>query len=492
MKIAAYLAVVIALMLAACSPSVPTDATPTAQKPSIYPDYDSATIPANIAPLNFDINEPGDEYVTRLRAGNQELVVSGKTARFDIGKWHAILDGNSTVEADVFVRRDGKWLQFSPITFTVAEEIDPYISYRLIEPSYENFEVMRIAQRSLENFDERDVWNNCPFSGDSVGQCVNCHSYQAYNRDGNMQMHLRVNKGGTVIYRDGKGVKVNLKTPSTISAGVYPSWHPTLPIIAYSTNDTHQHIHSADRNKVEVQDAASDLVLYDCDANTLQIIANSPTEWETFPYWNHDGSALYYASATVPAMHPDSLNLWKTEHYKDLKYNIYRRPFDASTRTFGPVDTVYYAAADSSSATFPRESPDGRFLLFTRGEYGQFHIWHHDADLWIKDLQTGELRPAAALNSLDTESYHSFSSSGRWIIFSSRREDGNYTRLYIAHFAPDGTIGKPFLLPQQTPSHNTERLLSYNIPEFMLAPAPTPTDLLPAVSSSPLSPTESK
>ncbi|MDE7375279.1 MAG: hypothetical protein K2N16_00350 [Muribaculaceae bacterium] len=132
MKIAAYLVAVLALMLAACSPSVPADATLAGQKPSIYPDYDSVTIPANIAPLNFDINEPGEAYVTRLRAGDQELVVSGKTAQFDIDKWHALLDGNSHVEADVFVKRDGKWLQFSPIAFTVAEEIDPYISYRLI------------------------------------------------------------------------------------------------------------------------------------------------------------------------------------------------------------------------------------------------------------------------------------------------------------------------------------------------------------------------
>lgn len=489
MKFAAYLVAVFSLVLAACSTSVPSDAKLAGQKPNIYPDYDSVTIPANIAPLNFDINEPGSDYVARLRVGDQTLVVDGKTTDFDIDKWHSMLKSGERAEIDVFVKRSGKWLQYSPIVFDIAEEIDPYISYRLIEPSYENFEKMRIAQRCVENFEERDIWNNCPFSGDSVGQCVNCHSYQNYNRDGNMQLHLRSNLGGTVIYRDGKGVKVNLKTPQTISAGVYPSWHPSLPIIAYSTNTTHQHLHSADRNKVEVQDAASDLVLYDCDANTLQIIANSPTEWETFPYWNHDGTALYYASATVPNMHPDSLNVWKTLNYKDLKYNIYLRSFDAASRTFGPVDTIYYAAADSCSATFPRESRDGRFLLFTRAEYGQFHIWHHDADLWLKDLETGELRPATPLNSPDTESYHSFSSSGRWIIFSSRREDGNYTRLYIAHFAPDGTIGKPFLLPQRSPEHNTERLLSYNIPEFMLAPAPTPSDLFPAAGSAPISPT---
>lgn len=69
------------------------------------------------------------------------------------------------------------------------------------------------------------------------------------------------------------------------------------------------------------------------------------------------------------------------------------------------------------------------------------------------------------LNSSDVESYHSWSSNGRWVIFSSKRIDGRYTRLYVAHW--DGKrFTKPLLLPQKNPEHNRERLYSYNIPEF--------------------------
>ena len=77
------------------------------------------------------------------------------------------------------------------------------------------------------------------------------------------------------------------------------------------------------------------------------------------------------------------------------------------------------------------------------------------------------MRPADELNSDDTESYHSWSSNGKWVVFSSRRLDGRYTRLYIAHFDGEGHFSKPFLLPQKKMSYNDLRLRSYNIPEFV-------------------------
>lgn len=301
-----------------------------------------------------------------------------------------------------------------------------------------------------------------------------------------MQMHLRVGKGGTLVVRDGEAHKVNLKTPSTISAGVYPSWHPTEPLIAYSVNETSQNFHSIHTNKVEVQDAKSDLVLYDPAANTITHISNDSTELETFPSWSPDGKWLYYVSASVPPMTDEDMARYQSYNYKDFKYNIYRRPFDAASRRFGPVDTVFMASAIGMSATHPRVSPDGRFLLFTLGEYGTFHIWHRDADLYLMDLASGEVRPMAELNSGNVESYHSFSSSGRWIVFSSRRDDGSYTRLYFAHFGEDGHASKPFVLPQKDPRANERLFRSYNVPEFMVAPVSlSKREMLKAISQEP-------
>ena len=138
--------------------------------------------------------------------------------------------------------------------------------------------------------------------------------------------------------------------------------------------------------------------------------------------------------------------------------------------TFGPRELVFDAAALKRSATFPRISPDGRFLMFTLAEFGVFHIWHRDADLWLIDLKTGEARPMEELNSEDTESYHSWSSNGKWVVFSSRRYDGQYTRPFMAHIDQNGKGTKPFELPCADPDYHRQLIKCYNIPEFMHGP----------------------
>lgn len=122
------------------------------------------------------------------------------------------------------------------------------------------------------------------------------------------------------------------------------------------------------------------------------------------------------------------------------------------------------------SASVPRVSPDGRWLLFTLGQFGQFHIWHKTSDLYVKDLHTGTVRPLTAANSDDVDSYHTWSSNGRWIVFSSRRDDGSYTRPYIAYFDADGRDHKAFMLPQEDPEHSLLLLKSYNVPELTRTP----------------------
>ena len=145
--------------------------------------------------------------------------------------------------------------------------------------------------------------------------------------------------------------------------------------------------------------------------------------------------------------------------------------FDPATGTIGDdVETVIDAAALGKSIAFPKPSFDGRFLMYTLADYGTFPIWHHEADLWLLDLATGETRPLDEVNSPDTESFHNWSSNGRWVLFSSRRFDGNFTRLYLAYFDKNGRGHKPFVIPQKAPDYYEQFYKSYNIPEFMKGP----------------------
>lgn len=73
-------------------------------------------------------------------------------------------------------------------------------------------------------------------------------------------------------------------------------------------------------------------------------------------------------------------------------------------------------------------------------------------------------------NSPKAESFHNWSSNGKWIIFSSRRTDGVYTRLFFAHVDAEGNASKAFELPQADPDFHRQFLKSYNVPEFMKGP----------------------
>jgi Tol biopolymer transport system component len=285
-----------------------------------------------------------------------------------------------------------------------------------------------------------------------------------------MQFHARLNHGGTLINYDGKLRKVNLKTDSTLSAGVYPAWHPTLPFIAYSTNITRQMFHTLDVNKVEVFDTQSDLILYDLERNEVINVENSPQEFEVFPTWSPDGRWLYYCSAHFEQQDTVKFEAELIRRYQDLKYCIYRKPFDPEKRTFGPSEMVFDAASQGLSATLPRISPDGRWLMLSVGSWGCFHIWHRDADLWLMTLAEDRIRPMDEVNSPSVESYHTWSQNGRWIVFSSRRYDGNYTRPFFAHVDENGRATKPFELPQADPSYHRELMQSYNVPEFLTGP----------------------
>ncbi len=461
------------LLLLACRPvQVPEQYKQLTLLPKIYPEYADVTIPVNIAPLSFELLPKVDEAVIRYSAEGSEIVCGGVKACPDIEEWHALTSSakGKDITVEVFASKDGQWHRFQPFFLHVSpDSIDPYLSYRLISPSYVSYEELTLNQRCLENYDEQVMVDNMLCSTESGGQCVNCHNFQQYNPD-RMQFHARQAHGGTVIIYDGKAEKINIHGDSLISSGVYPSWHPTLPLIAYSTNKTMQSFHTSDINKIEVLDSESDLILYDVEHHEVGKISHEPDELEIFPFWAPDGKTLYFCSAHFEYEN-DTVDLSEiTMRAKEVKYNIYRMAFDPAAKTFGPREIVFDAAAEGKSATLPRISPDGRWLLFTLGEWGCFHIWHRDADLWMIDLQNGEAKSMDALNSDNTESYHSWSSNGRWVVFSSRRNDGVFTRPFIAHVDAQGRASKPFELPSENPDYHQQLIKSYNVPELMRGP----------------------
>jgi Tol biopolymer transport system component len=182
-------------------------------------------------------------------------------------------------------------------------------------------------------------------------------------------------------------------------------------------------------------------------------------DFETFPSFSPDGKTLYFCSAKKHEIQSD---------YKKIKYSLCKIEFNAQKGTFGSkVDTLISSFKTGKSISFPRPSFDGKYIMYTQSDYGNFSIWHREADLYLLTLKDGSIRCLKEVNSNETESFHDWSSNSHWFVFSSRRGDGLYTRPYFASIDENGNITKPFLLPQEDPRFYDTSLYSFNLPEFI-------------------------
>lgn len=451
-------------LLTACSIHPKTTVETSTDYPTIFPDYTEVTIPTTIAPLNF-LYKDAEHIQAEISdvEKNTAFIITGKDCiQIPEKKWKQLLQSTSQIEVTVSVwnkeHPQGITYQTFPIYIT-QDNIDSHIVYRLIDPGYEPWQHMGIYQRELDSFTEKVVVSTL-HSGD---KCINCHTFHKHNPS-TFIYHKRGPGGGAILVKDGKQQLVDFTSLGKKQQGVYPSWHPNGRYIAISSNKSRQSFTSEGNKVLEVYDLESDMMLLDTEK--LEVLnddrLNGSDGWETFPTWSPNGKYLYFCSATPVGIMPHD--------YNKVKYALVKIGFDEQTATFTEeIDTLYHPAYRGGSVSHPRISTDGRYLLYSEAYCGTFPIWHSEAELRIMDLQEKKELDTRILNSPESESFHNWSSNGRWIVFVSRRMDGRHTRLYFAHFGKEGNIGKPFMLPQYDPKENLKRVFAYNVPEFVTA-----------------------
>ena len=206
-------------------------------------------------------------------------------------------------------------------------------------------------------------------------------------------------------------------------------------------------------------DTKSDIYVYDLKRGEVvrsPLVADS-TRLETFPTFSADSKGIYYCVAEGPAR-PSRLD--------SLHYSLCRIDFDPVNGQFGNVTDTIISGSRGCSVSHPRVSPDGNRLLYTVSDFGTFPIWHREADIRMLDLKSGETDPLTRANSPMSDTYHTWSSTGRWFVFASKRDDGRYGKPYFAHVSADGKVSKPFVLPQESPSFYDHNLKSFNVPDL--------------------------
>jgi hypothetical protein len=454
-----------------CARKIPDvkNCTSIARQPDIFPDYTETTLPPNIAPTNFIIQEKGDSYYVHISSvKGKAITLYSRSPKISIPikPWKELLSQNcgDSLCMTIFVKDEmDAWKCFKPIENYIAREnIDTHLVYRFMRPLYMYWDKMSINQRDLTCFDERTI----AFNKSLGNNCINCHSFHNYNPD-RMILHMRAGTVGTsmILVYDGDVLKVDTKT-SFNPPTAYRSWHPNGEVIAFSYNVVMQFFHATGENR-DVYDKASDLLLYNIGTNTITTSPKIVTSnrMETYPEWSPDGKYLYFCSAPRlesydPHEHP----------YRKIKYDLMRISYAVGNDSWGEVEPVLLASELGLSVAHPKISPDGKYILFCMAEYGNFTIYNPSSDLYILDTQTKEFSKAEILNSNQSESYHCWASNGRWIVFSSKREDNVCTYAYFSYFDTEGYFRKPFILPQKDPRIYQDLFQIYNVPEFVNGP----------------------
>ena len=447
------------LLLPGCAGGDPATAFDGSEGPLvIFPDYKEVTIPSNIAPLNFRYAMEGVRKVkTTFMLGDKSVTIKGTSVDWNLRKWKTFLAdaAGQTIAVSAEAVVDGKSVTDSWSVYVSEDTIDGWLTYRLIEPSYQMFHEISIMERCIENFDETVI---CDYR-QTDNSCMNCHVHGQSRGDYSLY-YIRGPQGGSILNQNGKLRKLSLKADGMLSATVYGDLHPDGRFGVFSTNVILPSFHAEAVARMEVFDSASDLTVADFENNRMINVPHvmRGDKWETFPCFSADGKSVFYCVADSVALPAD---------IQQARYDLVRADFDPETGRIGEqVDTLWSGRAHQGSVCHPKASPDGRWLMFTVADYGTFPLFHPECTLYLADLQSGEIRPLDEIKGNKSDSYHSWSSDSRWFVFASKRGDGQYGKPHFCHLDADGRTTKPFVLPQKSTRFYLYNLKSFNVPDL--------------------------
>jgi pentatricopeptide repeat protein len=210
------------------------------------------------------------------------------------------------------------------------------------------------------------------------------------------------------------------------------------------------------------------LVVYDRETGTFAPLpgADDPQYVQTNAVWSPDGKEIVFARAKthrVERLEQQNSALLDekdvpefTVEKKPFLYDLYRIPFNGGKG--GTPVPLEGASNDGMSNYFPKYSPDGKWIVFTKSK--SYMLLQPDSELWIVPAKGGNAR-RLKYNTARMNSWHSWSSNSRWLVFSSK-VNGPYTQLFLTHVDEDGNDSPPVLLERFTSPDRAA-----NIPEFV-------------------------
>jgi hypothetical protein len=201
--------------------------------------------------------------------------------------------------------------------------------------------------------------------------------------------------------------------------------------------------------------------------------ADDPQYVQTDGVWSHDGQWIVFARAAARA--PREKGQEHALRANDaaetqIQYDLYRIPFNNGKG--GTPERIEGASQNGMSNTFPKISPDGKWVVFVGCHNGQ--LMRPDSQLYIVPFAGGKARRMRANLTL-MNSWHSFSPNGRWMVFSSKGRSF-FTQMYLTHIDANGQDSPAILIDNATAANR-----AVNLPEFVNMAPDAIEDITPHV-----------
>ncbi|MEM9055833.1 MAG: tetratricopeptide repeat protein [Pseudomonadota bacterium] len=472
------------------SPALAFPASASGELVVTYP-FDEALFPPDIAAPTFtweDRTENVQAWRVLLRYGNgevQHFAAAAREWRPSGEAWEAIKRRTVDEAAQVAIVGVGADERaVSAATVSLSTSTDPVgdsIFYREVPLPF--ITAVQDPSRIRWRFGAVDSDAQPPVVLENLPVCGNCHSFSGDGDTLGLDVDYGNDKGGYAILPVSEQMVLNDEKIITWSDYEKDDGEATFGLLSQVSPDGRYVISTVKDRAVFVATPGIEysqlffpikgiLVVYDTETGTYTPLpgADDPAYVQSNPTWSPDGKHVVFARAKVyskPSI-ADATSILLSENDvpafiedgEPYKFDLYRVPFNDGRG--GEPEPIEGASHNGKSNFFAKFSPDGKWIVFCKAE--NYMLLMPDSELFIVPAEGGEARRLRA-NTDNMNSWHSFSSNGRWLVFSSKAFTP-YTQLFLTHIDEHGRSTPPVVLDRFT---NDDR--AANIPEFVPLPA---------------------